>query len=74
MARTGSSPDFGDGHAEGGEAVQDGDPDVEFCTLPVEVPRHEPLTEQLDAVRIRLRSASTMTAIPSSPERTAEAA
>jgi hypothetical protein len=32
----------------GGEAVQDRDPDVEFGNLPVEVARHEALTEELD--------------------------
>ncbi|SEB07742.1 hypothetical protein SAMN05444370_1575 [Rubrimonas cliftonensis] len=50
--RTDSSYGFGDGYAEGGEAVQHGDPDVEFRDLTVEVPRHEPLTEELDAMHL----------------------
>jgi hypothetical protein len=41
--RTDLSHDFSDGDAERGEAVQDGDTDLELCNLTVEVPRHEAL-------------------------------
>jgi hypothetical protein len=44
LRRTDSSPGKSDGYAEGSEAVQDGDPDLEFCDLPVEFVRHEALT------------------------------
>jgi hypothetical protein len=46
------------------EAVQHGDPDMELCDLPVEVARHEALTEELDAVHLRLRAAAAMMAAP----------
>ena len=39
-----------DGEAERGEAIQDGDADLEFGGLAVEISGHEPLTQQLDAV------------------------
>jgi len=58
-------PGFGDGYAEGGEAVQDGDADVELGDLSVEVPGHEPLTEQLHAMHLRLGAAAAMVAAPS---------
>ncbi len=38
--RTDLSRDLCDGDAEGGEAVQDGNTDLEFRNLTVEVPRH----------------------------------
>lgn len=48
--QTDSSHGLSDGYAECGEAVQDGDPDMEVCDLTVEVSGHEPLTEELDAM------------------------
>lgn len=72
--RTRSSHGLDDGCAEGGEAVQDGEPDVELGDLPVEVPRREALTEQLDAMHLRLGAASAVVAAPSSPNRAGQAA
>lgn len=39
------SREFCDGRAERGEAVQDGDTDLEFCDLTVEVPCAQALAE-----------------------------
>ena len=44
--RTGSYHGFGDGYAEGREAVQDGRADLELGNLTVEVLREEALTHQ----------------------------
>lgn len=46
----GSSPGLRDGYAKGGAAVQDGDADLKFGHLAVEVPRHEPLAQPFHAV------------------------
>jgi len=43
---------FSDGYAERGEAVQDGNADLELGNLTVEVPRHEALTQQFDTVQL----------------------
>ena len=45
------------GDAEGGETVQHAGPDVELRDLPVEVPRHEALTQKLDALHLRFGAA-----------------
>jgi len=41
---------FSEGYAERGGTVQDGHPDLELRDLTVEVPRHEALAQQFDAV------------------------
>ena len=50
LPRTDLSRDLCDGDAERGEAVQDGNTHLELGHLTVEVPRHEALTEQFDAM------------------------
>ena len=47
-----------DGYAEGGEAVQNGDADLELGDLTVEVPGGQALTQQLDAVHLCFCAAS----------------
>lgn len=42
----------GNGCAERGEAVEDGDTDLELGNLTVEVPREQALSQQLDVSRI----------------------
>ena len=61
------------GYAECGEAVQDGDTDLELRDLAVEVPRHEALTQQFHTVHLRFDAASAVIAAPSSPDRPTEA-
>ena len=62
-----------DGDAEFGEAVQDGDADLEFGGLTVEVAGGELMTEELQAVHLGLDAASAMVARPLAPERPPEA-
>jgi tRNA A37 threonylcarbamoyladenosine synthetase subunit TsaC/SUA5/YrdC len=45
---------------------------VELGDLAVEVPRHEALTQQFDAVHFRLCATSAVISAPSSPERAPE--
>ena len=71
--RTDLSHDLCDGYAKGGEAVQDGDPDLELRDLTIEVPRGQTLAQQFDAMHLCLDAASAMVAAPSSPDRPAEA-
>jgi hypothetical protein len=60
LPRTDLSCDLCDGCAEGGEPVQDGDTDLEFCNLTVEVPRGQALPEKLDAVHLGFSAASAV--------------
>jgi hypothetical protein len=46
-------------NAGGSHAFQDGNPDVAFRDLQVDVPRHAALTEEFDAVQFRLGAAGT---------------
>jgi len=48
--RTDSSHDFSHWDAKRGEAVHDGNTGLELSDLAVEVPRHEALAQQFDAV------------------------
>jgi len=57
-----------DGYAKSGVAVQDGDTDLDFCDLPVEVSRHQGLAEKLDAVHLGLDTASAVVSAPPSPQ------
>lgn len=70
--RTDLSHSFRDGYSERGVAVQDGDADLEFGDLSVEVPCHEPLAQQLDTMPLCLDAASAVVSTPSSPERAAQ--
>src|SRR5690606_29238412 len=70
--RTDLSHSFRDGYSERGVAVQDGDADLEFGDLSVEVPCHEPLAQQLDTMHLCLDAASAVVSTPSSPERAAQ--
>ena len=72
LPRTDLSCRLRDGYAERGVAVQDGDADLEFGNLAVEVPRHEPLTQQFDTMHLRFDAASSVVSAPSSPQGTAE--
>ena len=61
-----------DGYAERGIAVQDGDADLEFGDLTVEVPRHEPLAQKFHTMHLRFNTAPAVVSAPSSPERAAQ--
>ncbi len=62
LSRLKSADGLRDGNAECGEAVEDGDADLEFGGLAVEVAGHELLAEQLHAVHLRLHAASSVVA------------
>ena len=72
LSRTDLSYGLCDGDAERGISVQDGDADLEFSDLTVEVPRHEPLAQQFHAVHLCFDGAPAVVSAPSSPERAAE--
>ena len=72
LPRTDLSCGFRDGNAERCEAVQDGDTDLEFSHLKVEVPRHQALAQQFHTMHFGFDAASAVGTAPSSPERTAE--
>ena len=72
LSRTDLSHGFRDGYAERDVTVQDGDADLEFCDLTIEVPRHEPLAHQLHTMHLCFDAASAVVSAPSSPERAAE--
>jgi len=57
-----------EGDSEGCEAIEDGDPDMNFGDLTVEVACCQTLAQQLDAVHFRLNPASSMITTPSSPD------
>jgi hypothetical protein len=61
-----------DWDAERGEAVEDGDADLEFGGLAVEVSGDELPAGQLDAVRRGLGAVAAMVAGQTAPERAAE--
>jgi hypothetical protein len=63
---------FCDRDAEGGVAFHDGDADLDFRDLTVEVPCHEALAQQFHAVHLCLDAASAVVAAPVSPDRAAE--
>jgi len=67
------SHDLCAGRCERGEAVQDGNTNLELRDLTVEVPRHEALTQWFHTVHPGFDAASAVTAAPSSPDGTAEA-
>ena len=69
LPRTDLSHSFRDGYAERGVAVQDGDADLEFGNLTVEVQCHEPLAQQFHAVHLCLDAAPTTQALDSPHER-----
>lgn len=62
-----------DEDAEGGEAVEDDNADVELGGLTVEVLGREPLAEKLHAVHLRLDAAAVVVAAPTLPHRAVEA-
>ncbi len=57
-----------DGDAKGGVAIHDGDADLDFRDLTVEVPGHEALPQQFHAVHLRLDAASAVVSAPVSPD------
>ena len=61
--RTDSSHGFSDGDAERGEAVQDGDANLELGHLTVEVPRQKALTRQFHTVHLRISALPNSTFI-----------
>ena len=71
--RTDSSHGFSDGYAKRGDAVQDGDTDLELGHLTIEVPRHEAMTQQFHAVHFGFDAALSVIAAPSSPDCSAKA-
>lgn len=60
--------DHSDGRSESGEAVEDGDPDLELRDLTVEVARCQSLPQQFDAVHLCLDAAPAVIPAPSSPD------
>jgi hypothetical protein len=58
--------------AECGEAVEDGNPDLELGDLTVELARGEALAQELGAVHLGLSAASAVIPAPSSPDGPAE--
>ena len=70
MARHGSdlSHDLRDGDAERGEAVQDGNTNLELRDLTVKVPRQEALAQQFHTMHLGLDAAPAVIAAPLSPE------
>ena len=74
LPRTDLSCGLSDGYAKGSEAVQDGYSYLELRHLTVEVPRHEALAQEFDAVHLRFDAASAVIAAPSSPDGSTEAA
>lgn len=71
--RTDSSYGFSEGYSERGEAVQDGDTDLELGDLTVEVPSGQTLAQQFHTMYLGFDAASAVIAAPSSPDRPAEA-
>ena len=68
LSRTDLSHSFRDGYTERCVAVEHGDADLEFSDLAVEVPCHEPLPQEFNAVHLRLDAASAVVSAPSSPQ------
>ena len=64
----GFMPRHCDVNAERGEAVRDGDVDLELGNLTVKGPRHEVLIQPLCTVHFCLDAASAVLAVPPSPE------
>ncbi len=60
---------FRDGYAERGVVVQDGDADLEFGNLTVEVPCHEALAQKFHTMQLRLDATPAEVPSPSSPKR-----
>jgi len=61
-----------DGNSERGVSVQDGNADMEFGDLAVEVPCHEALPQEFHAMHLGFDAASAVVSAPSSPERAAQ--
>ena len=61
-----------EGDSEGCEAIEDGDPDMNFGDLAVEITSAQALSQQLDAVHFRLNAASSMITAPSFPDSPSE--
>jgi hypothetical protein len=65
--------DLCDGYAKDGEAVQDGDPDLELRDPTIKVPRGQALAQQFATMHLGFDMASAVVAAPSTPDRPAEA-
>lgn len=65
------SCDLRDADAERNVAVQHGNTNLELRDLAVEVPRHEALTKEFEAVHFRFCAASSVILAPPSPKCTA---
>jgi hypothetical protein len=59
---------FCDRNAKRGVAIQDSDTHLNLCDLTVKVPRHEPLTQQFQAMHLCLDAASAVIATPVPPQ------
>lgn len=57
------------GYAQCSEAVEDGCTDLDLSDLAIEVAGHHALTNQFDAVHLRLDAAPAVVSAPLSPER-----
>jgi hypothetical protein len=73
LSRTDLSRDLCGGCAERGEAVQDGDANLNLSDLTVEVLSGQALPQQLDAVHLGLCAASAVIPASSSPDGPADA-
>ena len=63
-----------EGRSKGGEAVQDGRPDLKLGHLSVEVARHDALSQEFEAAHLGLDQASSVIASPAFPDSPAKTA
>ena len=63
---------FCDRYTKSSVAIEDGDADLDFCDLPLKVPRHQRLAEWFDTVHFGFDAASTVVSAPASPQGAAQ--
>ena len=64
--------DLSDWYAKSCVLIEDGYADLDFCDLPVEVPRHEALPQQLHTMHLGFHTASSVIPAQASPDGTSE--
>ena len=72
LPQTGLAYGYGKGYAKSCEAVEDRGADLDLCNLTIEVAYREPLSQQLNAMHLRLDAAPPVVSAPSSPKGPAE--
>ena len=70
--RTDLACDLSNRYAKSGVAVENGNADLNFRDLPVEVPRHEALPQQLHTMHLGFDTASSVISTPPLPNGAAE--